>query len=131
MENKNVQVYYNQNLLQLSSKLNIFIKYSGLETDKDNFKVAKMQLQKMILKKEKCYFEEELAKNGNKPKELWKALKSLGLSLDNARKSKIYLKRDGAIQFEALENANTFKGTQQMYEPNNQKLLLQDFMQRI
>ena len=37
-----------------------------------NFKVAKMHLQKMILKKKKSYFEEELGKNRNKPKELWK-----------------------------------------------------------
>ena len=55
-------------------------KHSGLETDKDNFKVAKMNLQKMILKKKKSYFEEELGKNMSKPKELWKTLKSLGLN---------------------------------------------------
>ena len=61
----------------------------------------------MILKKKKSYFEEELGKNRNKPKELWKTLKSLGLSSDKARQSKIYLNKDGAIQFEALENANT------------------------
>ena len=42
-------------------------KHSGLGTDKD-----KMHLQKMILKKKKSYFEEELGKNRNKPKELWK-----------------------------------------------------------
>ena len=63
----------------------------------------------MILKKKKSYFEEELGKNRNKPKELWKTLKSLGLSSDKARQSKISLKKDGAIQFEALENANNFK----------------------
>ena len=40
---------------------------------------------------------------------IWKALKSLGLSSEKARKSTISLKKDGAIQFEALENANTFK----------------------
>ena len=68
-----------------------------------------MHLQKMILKKKKSYFEEELGKNRNKPKELWKTLKSLGLSSDKARQSKISLNKDGAIQFEALENANTFK----------------------
>ena len=45
----------------------------------------------------------------NKLKELWKALKSLGLSSDKARKSKIFLKNDGTIRFEALENANLFK----------------------
>ena len=63
----------------------------------------------MMLKKKKSYFEEELDKNRNKPKELWKTLKSLGLSSDKARQSKISLNKDGAIQFEALENANTFK----------------------
>ena len=36
----------------------------------------------MILNEKKSYFEEELDKNRNKPKELWKALKSLDLSLE-------------------------------------------------
>ena len=51
-----------------------------------------MHLQKMILKKKKSYFEEELTKNRSKPKELWKVL-----SLGKARKSKIYLKK--TVQF--------------------------------
>ena len=95
--------------IQRRDKLYKKFKQSGLETDQDNFKVAKMHLQKMILKKKKSYFEEELGKNRNKPKELLKTLKSLGLSSDKARQSKISLNKDGAIQFEALENANTFK----------------------
>ena len=41
----------------------------------------------MILKKKKSYFEEELAKNKNKLKELWKVLKSFGLSLEKAKKN--------------------------------------------
>ena len=45
-------------------------KHSGLETDKDILKVTEMDLQKIILKKKKSYFEEELAKNRNKPIEL-------------------------------------------------------------
>ena len=45
-------------------------KQSGLEIDKDNLKVAKMYLQKIVLKKTKSYLEEELNKNRNKPKEL-------------------------------------------------------------
>ena len=84
-------------------------KHSGLETDQDNFEDTEMHLQKMIPEEKKSYFEEELAKNRNKPKELWKALKSLGLSSDKARKSKISLKKDGKIQFETLENTNIFK----------------------
>ena len=95
--------------IQRRDKLYKKFKHSGLETDKDNFKVAKMHLQKMILKKKKSYFEKELGKNWNKPKELWKTLKSLSLSSDKARKSKISLKKHGAIQFEALDYANTFK----------------------
>ena len=95
--------------IQRRDKLYKKIKHSGLETDKDNFKVVKMQLRKMLLKKKKSYFEDELGKNRNKPKEPWKTLKSFGLSSDKARQSKIYLKKDGPIQFEVLENANTFK----------------------
>ena len=68
-----------------------------------------MHLQKTMEKKKKSYFEEELDKTRNKPKELWKTLKSLGLSTDEARQSKNSLKRDGAIEFEALQNSNTFK----------------------
>ena len=67
-----------------------------------------MHLQKMILKKKKSYFEEELDRNRNKLKKLWKALKSHGLSSNKARQWKISLKKDGGIQFEALENANIF-----------------------
>ena len=68
-----------------------------------------MHLQKMMLKKKKSYVEEELGKNSNKPKELWKTLKSLGLSSNKGRQSIISLKEDGGIQYEALENANTFE----------------------
>ena len=63
----------------------------------------------MILKKKESYFEEELGKNRNKSKELCKTLKSLDLNSDKARQSKFSLNKDGAIQVEALENANTFK----------------------
>ena len=55
--------------IQRRDKLYKKFKHSGLETDTDNFKVAKMHLQKMILKKNKSYFEEDLGKNRNKPKE--------------------------------------------------------------
>ena len=82
-------------------------KHSGLETDKDNFKVAEVYWQKMVLKKKKSYSEEELDKNRNKPKELWKTLKSVGISLDKVRKSKFSLKKDSTVQFEALSKGST------------------------
>ena len=44
--------------IQRRDKLYKMFKHSGPETDKDNFKVAKVHLQKMILKKKKSFFEE-------------------------------------------------------------------------
>ena len=46
--------------IQRRDKLYKKFKHSGLGTDTDNFKVAKMHLQKMILKKKKSYFERTL-----------------------------------------------------------------------
>ena len=85
--------------IQRWDKLYEKFKHLGLETDKDNFKAAKIHLQKMILEIKKSYFQEELAKNRNKPKELWKTLKSLGINLDKASNSKMYFKKDGTTQF--------------------------------
>ena len=81
--------------------------------------------------------------NGNKPKEIWKGVKSLDLSSDKARKSNIYLEKDLIIQFKVLEIANIFKtfyslriswrpprktakSTQQIYMSNTQKVLCHD-----
>ena len=52
--------------IQRRDKLYKKFKHSGLETHKD--KVGEMRLQKMMLKKKKSYFEEELGKNRNKRK---------------------------------------------------------------
>ena len=95
--------------IQRRYKLYKKFRHSDLETDKDNLKVAKTHLQKMIMKEKKSYFEEEPGKNRNKPKELWKTLKSLSLTSDKAKQSKISIKAYGAIQIEAQENVNTFK----------------------
>ena len=61
-------------------------------TDKDNFKFAKVHLQKIIQKKKKS---EELAKNRNKPKEFWKGLKSQRKIIQ--------------FKFEALEKPNFYE----------------------
>ena len=84
-------------------------KRSGLETEKDHFRSAKMALQKAISKKEKSYFQEKIGKNTNNSMELWKNLKSLGMKSGKVNHLNIVLKKDGAIQFEPTKNANTFK----------------------
>ena len=57
----------------------LFKKYkkSGLETDKDHFRSAKMALLKAISKKKKSFFQEKIEKKANNSKKLWKAFKSL------------------------------------------------------
>ena len=95
--------------IQIRDKFYKKSKYSGLENHKGNFKAAEMHLLKMILQKKKSFFKNQLAKNRNKLRELWKALKSLRFSSNKASKSNISLKKDIIIQFEAPENANIFK----------------------
>ena len=54
-------------------------KQSGGETDKDNFKYAKLSLKKIINHKKKLYFEEKNVEDKNNSKELWQTLKSQGM----------------------------------------------------
>ena len=69
----------------------LFKKYkkSGLEIDKDHFRLAKMAFQKDISRKKKSFFQEKIEKNANNSTELWKALKSLGMKSSKVYQSKI------------------------------------------
>ena len=84
---------------RFSAILRLFKKYkkSDLETDKDHFRSAKMALQKTISKKKKSVFQENIEKNANNSKKLWKALKPLRMKSGKVNQSKIALKNDGAI----------------------------------
>ena len=75
-------------------------KSSGLETDKDLLKVAKISLIDKTQKKNRTFFQDKLKKNSNNSKELWKTLKSLGMNSKNLNQSKICLKENG------LRNSN-------------------------
>ena len=54
-------------------------KRSRLHMDKESYNAARYKVHKMIFNKKKDYFENKLNECIGKPKELWKALKSLGL----------------------------------------------------
>ena len=71
-------------------------KQSGRETDKDNFKYAKLSLKKIVDNKKKLYFEKTIAENKINPKELWRTLKSLGMLFKGGRQSKISLKENSS-----------------------------------
>ena len=81
-----------------------------LHVDKEIFKETKYKVIKMIKSKKKLYFERKLHENIAKPKELWKAIKSLGLPCKNFAVPNICLKdKIGSLNFEDSSNANTFK----------------------
>ena len=46
-------------------------KKSRLHVDKDNYKEARNEVQKLIRTKKKAYFETKLIENIGKPKQLW------------------------------------------------------------
>ena len=69
-----------------------------------------MQLCPIFDKKEKRQFViGKLEDNVGKPKELWKTLKSLGLSATSKTLSKICLGKDKDLSFDPKTNAETFK----------------------
>ena len=83
-------------------------KQSGRETEKNNFKYAKLSLKKIINHKKKLYLEEKIAENKNNPKELWRTLKSLGMPSKRERQSKISLKENSVVSFDPNKNAIIF-----------------------
>ena len=54
-------------------------KSTKLHIDEDLYKEAKYHAVKLIKQKKSQFYKEKLKENIGKPKELWKALKSLGL----------------------------------------------------
>ena len=54
-------------------------KKSRLHVDKDNYKEARNEVQKLIPVKKKAYFESKLTYNIGKPKELWKRVVIYGV----------------------------------------------------
>ena len=84
-------------------------KSTKLYIDKDLCKEAKYHAVKLIKQKKSQFYNEKLKENIGKPKELWKALKSLGLPSKKGTISNICLKKDDNICFDDKTNANTFK----------------------
>ena len=54
-------------------------KKSKLQIDKDIYNAARYKLQKRIINKKRAFLENKLTESIGKPKDLWKALRSLGL----------------------------------------------------
>ena len=73
------------------------------------YKKAKINVEKLIKNKKRDFYQEKLRGNVGKPKELWKALKSLGLPSKITPVSQVSLKDGETISFDEKTNNNSFK----------------------
>ena len=95
--------------IQLREKRLKHFKSTKLCVDEELYKEAKYHIMKLIKEKKRQFYTDKLKENIGKPKELWKALKSLGLPSKKRSISNICLKNDDKISFDDKTNANTFK----------------------
>ena len=76
-------------------------KKSKLHIDKDIYNAARYKVKKMIFNKKRSYFEKKLSESIGKPKDLWKALKSLGLPNKISSCEVSALKINNAVEHDA------------------------------
>ena len=96
-------------LIQAREKLFLKFKQSKLHTDEENYKKVKYQVQNLIRKKKREFYETNLRQKINKPKGLWKTLKSMGLPSKAVAASNICLKDKDKIVFNASKKCSIFK----------------------
>ena len=78
----NTQNWFDEKILEKlrsSDKLFKAFNKTRLHTDKELYKKAKYDSQKIIAAKKQTFCDEKLSVSVGKPKELWNALKSLGM----------------------------------------------------
>ena len=84
-------------------------KKSNLHIDYDFYIEAKYNVKKLIKQRKKEFYETKLTENIGKPKELWKTLKTMGLSSKKGSLTKICLEKDSITNFDDKKNANIFR----------------------
>ena len=95
--------------INLRNKLLKKFKASKLSTDEKLFKKTRQEVHNLIKNKKRNFYQNKLKENIGKPKELWKTLKSLGLSNRGSSLSKICLKKDEVLHFDDTTNSTIFK----------------------
>ena len=86
-----------------------FSKKSHLHVDKDNYKEARNEVQKLIHTKKKICFESKLTENIGKPKKLWNCLKSLRLKFESSIPNTNCLENNKSINFDIKDIAKDFR----------------------
>ena len=82
---------------------------SKFHTDEENYKKVKHQVQNLLRKKKREFYETNLRQKINEPKELWRTLKSMGLPSKAVTASNICLKDKNEIVFNATKNCSIFE----------------------
>ena len=91
----NTQEWFDREITELihaREKLFLKFKKSKLHIDEVSYKKVKYQVQNLIRKKKRDFYETNLRQKINKPKELWKTLKSMGLPSKAVTATNICLK---------------------------------------
>ena len=108
----NTQEWFDREIAELiyaREKLFLKFKKSKLHIDEENYKKVKYQVQNLIRKKKREFYETNLRQKINKPKELWKTLKFMGLPSKAVTASNICLKDKNEIVFNATKNCSISK----------------------
>ena len=107
-----MQEWFDQEIVELihaRAKLLLKFKKSKLHIDEENYKNVKYQVQNLIWRKKREFYETNLRQKINKPKELWKTLKSMSLPFKAVTALNICLKNKNQIVFNDIKNCSIFK----------------------
>ena len=85
------------------------LKQLKLHIDKEMYKIGRYEVQKLISYKKNFFFENRLNDSIGKPKELWKAPKSLGLPSKTSVCWTIVLKIKSTTSFKTKSTLDVFK----------------------
>ena len=95
--------------ISVRDKLFETFKKSKLRIDKEIYEIARYEVQKLISYKKKEFFENRLNDSIGKPREPWKALKSLGLPSITSVCGTTALKVKNTTSFETKSTLDVFK----------------------
>ena len=110
---------------EVAAKISVRDKFKRLtlHIDKEIYKTARYEVQKLMSYKENKFFEKRLNDSIGKPRELWKALKSLGLSSKMSICGIAALKVKSTTSFETKSTLDVFENYSSTLADNLSKKL--------
>ena len=85
-------------------------KESKLHLEKDICIAARYKIQKIIINKRRAFFENKLSESTGKPKDLWKALRSLGFRIKSSSCKVNALKIKNTVEHDVYSVLGGFRG---------------------